>query len=463
MILILSHVHRCQGRYIYMCFIFKEVTLSSSIPNNFELPVDRHVLSNGLRVLLHKDSSSPVVCVAVYYHVGMRSEPKGRTGFAHLFEHLMFQGSQQLGKMELVSQVQSVGGTLNGSTRFDFTNYWEVVPSHALELVLWMEADRMRGPNITETELVNQRDVVKNEIKVNVLNRPYGTFPWLDVQEHAFDNWHNNHNGYGDMVDLDAADLKDVEEFFYRYYSPRNAVLCIAGDFETEEALGYAEKYFADISAQELPMPVDISESEQSQERNIHKIDKMASRPALAVAYRTPERGTKEFYALGLLNSILTVGDDSLLRQRLVRQKGYTSSVSGSMNFLGHMHNAETPLVYTTSLIHDQDVSPDQILDDMDEVIASLKSDDFDEDLLVRAKTKVRSGLYGLLSGSGYPRFGVADLLSSFELLEGNAENAADIPRRFDEVSADDLVRTASNYLVPENRTIIRLEAGVSP
>ena len=439
------------------------MTLPSSVPNNFELPVDRHVLSNGLRVLLHKDSSSPVVCIAVYYHVGMRSEPKGRTGFAHLFEHLMFQGSQQLGKMELVSQVQSVGGTLNGSTRFDFTNYWEVVPSHALELVLWMEADRMRGPNITETELVNQRDVVKNEIKVNVLNRPYGTFPWLDVQEHAFDNWHNNHNGYGDMVDLDAADLKDVEEFFYRYYSPRNAVLCIAGDFETEEALGYAEKYFADIPAQELPVPVDISESQQFQERNIHKIDKMASRPALAVAYRTPERGTKEFYALGLLNSILTVGDDSLLRQRLVRQKGYTSSVSGSMNFLGHMHNAETPLVHTTSLIHDQDVSPDQILDDMDEVIASLKSDDFDEDLLVRAKTKVRSGLYGLLSGSGYPRFGVADLLSSFELLEGNAENASDIPRRFDEVSADDLVRTASNYLVPENRTIIRLEAGVSP
>ncbi len=448
--------------YLHVFYFSKEVTLSSSIPNSFELSVDRHVLTNGLRVLLHKDSSSPVVCVAVYYHVGMRSEPKGRTGFAHLFEHLMFQGSQQLGKMELVSQVQSVGGTLNGSTRFDFTNYWEVVPSHALELVLWMEADRMRGPNITETELVNQRDVVKNEIKVNVLNRPYGTFPWLDVQEHAFDNWHNNHNGYGDMVDLDAADLKDVEEFFYRYYSPRNAVLCIAGDFETEEALGYAEKYFADIPAQELPVPVDISEPAQSQERNIHKVDRIASRPALAVAYRTPERGTKEFYALGLLNSILTVGDDSLLRQRLVRQKGYTSSVSGSMNFLGHMHNAETPLVHTTSLIHDQDVNPDQILDDMDEVIASLKSNDFDEDLLVRAKTKVRSGLYGLLSGSGYPRFGVADLLSSFELLEGNAENASDIPRRFDEISAEDLVRTASNYFVPENRTIIRLEAGVS-
>ena len=136
----------------------------------FDLPVTRHTLPNGLRVLLHHDKSSPIVCVSVYYHVGMRSEPKGRTGFAHLFEHLMFQGSAQMEKMELVGQVQSVGGTLNGSTRFDFTNYWEVVPSHALDLALWMEADRMRGPDISDVELENQRDVVKNEIRVNVLN-----------------------------------------------------------------------------------------------------------------------------------------------------------------------------------------------------------------------------------------------------------------------------------------------------
>ena len=426
----------------------------------FDLPVTRHTLPNGLRVLLHHDKSSPIVCVSVYYHVGMRSEPKGRTGFAHLFEHLMFQGSAQMGKMELVGQVQSVGGTLNGSTRFDFTNYWEVVPSHALDLALWMEADRMRGPDISEVELENQRDVVKNEIRVNVLNRPYGTFPWLDVQEHAFDNWQNSHNGYGDMVDLDSATLEDAQDFFDRYYSPKNAVLCVAGDFEEAAALESIDTYFSDIPAMNPPKRPDIAEERQVSERVHSKVDPLASRPALALAYRTPERGSKDYYALGLLNGILTVGDDSLLRKELVRKKGFTSSVSGSMNFLGHMHNAETPLLLTISLIHDDKVDPDSIIMKIDQIINSISSSPISEDLLVRAKTKIRSGLYGLLSGSGYPRFGVSDLLCSFELLEGDASLASSIPERFEAIEIDDLRRVAEEYLVPSNRTVIKLVAG---
>ncbi|TAK77916.1 MAG: insulinase family protein, partial [Dehalococcoidia bacterium] len=146
----------------------------------FRVPVERGTLANGLRVVVSPEHSAPVICVAVYYGVGMRLEPRGRTGFAHLFEHLMFQGSPQMAKMELVALVQANGGLLNGSTRTDFTNYFEVLPSHTLELALWMEADRMRGPVITQAELDNQRDVVKNEIRVNVLNRPYGSFPWID-------------------------------------------------------------------------------------------------------------------------------------------------------------------------------------------------------------------------------------------------------------------------------------------
>ncbi len=426
----------------------------------FDLPVTRHTLSNGLRVLLHHDNSSPVVCVSVYYHVGMRSEPRGRTGFAHLFEHLMFQGSGQMGKMELVGQVQSVGGTLNGSTRFDFTNYWEVVPSHALDLALWMEADRMRGLDISEVELENQRDVVKNEIRVNVLNRPYGTFPWLDVQERAFDNWQNSHNGYGDMVDLDSATLEDAQDFFNRYYSPKNAVLCVAGDFDEVPALQSIESYFSDIPAMSPPERPDITEEPQLSERVYSKVDPLASRPALALAYRTPERGSSDYYALGLLNGILTVGDDSLLRKKLVRKKGFTSSVSGSMNFLGHMHNAETPLLLTLSLIHDDKVDPGSIIREIDEIILSLHASSIDPDLLVRAKTKVRSGLYGLLSGSGYPRFGISDLLCSFELLEGDASLASSIPQRFDAIEIADLNRVAKEYLAPSNRTVIKLEAG---
>ncbi|MEI7925364.1 MAG: insulinase family protein, partial [Chloroflexota bacterium] len=174
---------------------------------DLQLPVQRHTLANGLRVVLSADHSAPIICVAVYYHVGMRLEPRGRTGFAHLFEHLMFQGSESMAKMEIAALVQANGGNLNGSTRYDYTNYFGAMPAHTLDLALWMEADRMRGPVITQAELDNQRDVVKNEIRVNVLNRPYGSFPWIDMQAAAFTNWHNSHNGYGDMADLDAARL----------------------------------------------------------------------------------------------------------------------------------------------------------------------------------------------------------------------------------------------------------------
>lgn len=318
----------------------------------------------------------------------------------------------------------------------------------------------MRGPDISEVELENQRDVVKNEIRVNVLNRPYGTFPWLDVQEHAFDNWQNSHNGYGDMVDLDSATLEDAQDFFDRYYSPKNAVLCVAGDFEEAAALKSIDTYFSDIPAMNPPERPDIAEERQVSERVHSKVDPLASRPALALAYRTPERGSKDYYALGLLNGILTVGDDSLLRKELVRKKGFTSSVSGSMNFLGHMHNAETPLLLTISLIHDDKVDPDSIIMEIDQIINSISSSPINEDLLIRAKTKIRSGLYGLLSGSGYPRFGVSDLLCSFELLEGDASLASSIPERFEAIEIDDLRRVAEEYLVPSNRTVIKLVAG---
>ena len=156
----------------------------------------------------------------MYYNIGFRIEPKDRTGFAHLFEHMMFQGSQNLGKMEFIRLVESNGGLLNGSTRFDFTNYFQVVPSHVLETVLWAEADRMRGLAIDADNLKNQQEVVKNEVKVNVLNQPYGGFPWIDLPMAANENWYNAHNFYGDLEDLDAATLEDVRSFFKTFYAP---------------------------------------------------------------------------------------------------------------------------------------------------------------------------------------------------------------------------------------------------
>src|SRR6202162_2728160 len=198
----------------------------------FKVPVEYYKLPNGLRLVLSPDHTSPIICVGVYYHIGFRIEPRDRTGFAHLFEHMMFQGSENLGKMELVKLVQSNGGIFSGPTRFDFTNYFEIVPSHALETALWAEADRMRGLAITQENLTNQQGVVKSEVRVNVLNQPYGGFPWLDMPQYANTNWYNAHNFYGDLKDLDAATLADVQSFFKAYYTPSNAVLVVTGDFD---------------------------------------------------------------------------------------------------------------------------------------------------------------------------------------------------------------------------------------
>ena len=198
----------------------------------FQVPVEYRTLPNGLRVVMSRDTTTPTVTVAVYYHIGFRIEPRDRTGFAHLFEHLMFQGSQNLGKMQFIKLVQSNGGILNGSTRFDFTNYFEIVPANTLETFLWGEADRMRGLAITQDNLTNQQGVVKSEVRVNVLNTPYGGFPWLDMPQYANTNWYNAHNFYGDLRDIDAATLTDAQSFFRTYYSPGNAVLVVAGDID---------------------------------------------------------------------------------------------------------------------------------------------------------------------------------------------------------------------------------------
>ena len=217
------------------------------------IPVEYHKLENGLKVVVSRDTSSPTAVIGVYYNIGFRIEPKERTGFAHLFEHMMFQGSEHLGKNEFIGLVESNGGVLNGSTRFDFTNYFQVVPSHTLETMLWGEADRMRGLAITQDNLTNQQGVVKNEVKVNVLNAPYGGFPWLDVPQIANTNWYNAHNFYGDLEHLDAATLDDVKQFFKTYYSPNNAVLVVTGDVEPAQTLALVKRYFAAIPAAKLP------------------------------------------------------------------------------------------------------------------------------------------------------------------------------------------------------------------
>ena len=226
----------------------------------FKVPVEYYKLPNGLRVVLSPNHTAPIICVGVYYHIGFRIEPRDRTGFAHLFEHMMFQGSQNLGKMEFVKLVQQNGGILNGSTRFDFTNYFETLPANKLETALWAEADRMGGLAVNEDNLKNQQGVVGNEVKVNVLNSPYGGFPWLDMPQYANTNWYNAHNFYGDLKDIEAATLTDVQSFFKTYYAPNNAALAIVGDFDPAEAKKFVEKYFGGLKSSQLPAQPDLTE-----------------------------------------------------------------------------------------------------------------------------------------------------------------------------------------------------------
>src|SRR5881397_2686327 len=232
------------------------------------VPVVYRTLPNGLRVVVSENHAAPVVVVEVMYRIGFRIEPQNRTGFAHLFEHMMFQGSEHVGKFEHVRIVNENGGTLNGSTRFDHTNYFEVMPSNALELAMWLEADRMRSLKITPETLKNQQDVVSEEVRVNVLNQPYGAFEWLGLPQKANTNWYNAHNFYGDLKDLEAATLDDVKKFFDTYYAPNNAVLVVSGDTTVAEAMRLATKHFGSIPSRALPTRPDIKEPAQTAEKS---------------------------------------------------------------------------------------------------------------------------------------------------------------------------------------------------
>jgi zinc protease len=422
----------------------------------FTVPVEYYKLPNGLKVVLSKDTTAPTAVVALYYNIGFRIEPRDRTGFAHLFEHMMFQGSQNLGKMEFAKLVQSNGGVFNGSTRFDFTNYFEIVPAHALETALWAEADRMRGLAITQDNLTNQQGVVKSEVRVNVLNRPYGGFPWLDLPQYANTNWYNAHNFYGDLKDLDAATLDDVKKFFTTYYAPNNAALVVVGDFDAAQAKSWIEKYFSGIPASPRPPAPDVSEPRQEKEKRASKPDPLATRPALAIGYQMPRRNTPEYYAMGLLDQILLQGKDSRLYEALVQKNGLTGDVTGGINLLGNMHDINGPTLWIASLFHDADKTPDAILKVFDGEVEKLRTTPVDAATLDLAIVKIRSQLYDdveALFG-----FGRADLLASFALFDDDPGKINHLEEEFRKVTPQILLATAKEYLRPTNRTILTIE-----
>ena len=295
-----------------------------------QAPVEMYTLGNGLRVVLSEDHSVPVVSVAVYYDVGSRNEREGRTGFAHLFEHMMFQGSENVPKAGHFQYVFNNGGTMNGTTSSERTNYFETLPSSQLPLALWLESDRMRSLKVTQENLDNQREAVKEEKRLSYDNRPYSN-AFLRLNELVYRNPRNAHSTIGSMEDLDAATVEDVQEFFRVYYAPNNAVLTVVGDFDAREARELVEKYFASIPSQAPPPPVDVSEPEEVAARAEVYKDPFAQLPAIMLGWKMPARRTPDFYPLNLGSDLLLDGDSSRLYQRLVKDEESVVGIQGGM------------------------------------------------------------------------------------------------------------------------------------
>lgn len=294
-------------------------------------PIKQFSLANGLRVNLCEDHAVPVVSVALYYDVGSRNERVGRTGFAHLFEHMMFQGSENVPKAAHFQYIFNAGGTMNGTTSTERTNYFETLPASHLPLALWLESDRMRSLRVTQENLDNQRNAVQEEKRLRYDNQPYVN-AFLRINELIFKNPANAHSTIGSMEDLDAATIEDVREFFRIYYAPNNAVLTMVGDFEEEEATDLTRKYFEGIPSQPPPPLVDTSEPEDVAQTQEIYYDQLAPAPAFVLGWKIPPRRTPGFYALSLAADLIFEGDSSRLYQKLVKGDESVVSIQGGID-----------------------------------------------------------------------------------------------------------------------------------
>ena len=421
----------------------------------------RATLANGLRVLLAPDPNTPVVGVAVHVDVGFRSEPEGRTGFAHLFEHLMFQGSESLEKLAHFRHVQGSGGVFNGSTHQDYTDYFEVLPAAALERALFLEADRLRAPKLTAENLRNQVDVVKEEIRLNVLNRPYGGFPWILLPPVLYDTFPNAHNGYGDFTELEQASLDDAAAFFDTYYAPGNAQVTVAGYLgdDVDRVLALVEEHFGDIPARPTPSRPSFAEPPPGAERRAVSPDAHAPLPALAVGYRLPDPGADLDAYLGhaLLGSILGDGEAARLQRRLVHVDGLVTDVSASAGLMGPL-DARDPDTFTITAVHPPSVDPDRVLAAVDEELDKLAAAGPGADELARQVARWSAALYHEDDRVMYRMLG----LGARELLYGRAELALELPDRLAAVTPEQ-VREAAAALRGQGRAVLIVEPATQP
>jgi zinc protease len=418
-----------------------------------------HTLGNGLRVVLAPDRTVPVVGIAVLYDVGFRSEPEGRTGFAHLFEHLMFQGSANLEKLEHFRYVQASGGIFNGSTHLDYTNYFETMPSNAFERGLFLEADRMRSPRITAENLANQIAVVKEEIRVNVLNRPYGGFPWLVLPPVLFDTFANAHNGYGGFEDLQNATVDDAAAFFDSYYAPANAVLAVSGDFDSDIAFDMIETHFSGIRRRKKPIRPDFAEPALEGDRRESLTDALAPLPALALGYRVPDPGSDpdRYLATLLLAELLSDGDASRLQRGLIQSRRLVTDVAAYLGTFGDPLEERDPTRMTITAHYPDQARTDDVIAAVDEELVRLAEEGPDAGELDRVRTKLAGTIFRELDQILNRSLEFA----KFELLFGKASLILSLPQMLAEVSDAD-VRHAAQSLEGSARAVVELVPGAA-
>ena len=419
---------------------------------------ERSTLPNGLRVLVAPDRSSPLVAVAVVYDVGFRSEPEGRTGFAHLFEHLMFQGSAHVGKIEHFQLLQGAGGVINGHTLADLTAYYEALPSGGLELALWLEADRMGALELTEENLDNQVSVVEEEIKVNVLNRPYGGFPWIALPALAFDTYPNAHNGYGDFAHLEEATVDDAADFYERYYAPSNAVLVVAGDCVPEDVVELAGRHFGTIEARPVPARGSFAEPPLAKERRRIKKDALIPQPAFAAGYRVPDpvSRTEDYAAYFVLANVLSDGDASRLRSRLVHRDHTVTDLACTLGVFGNdTFTMRDPVLFQVVVFHPGVAGTDTLLSVVDEELERLAVDGPTEDELARASASASASYWRGLDHV----LNRALALAGTEVVHGRAELVNEIPSLVAAVGAKTVAAAAAD-LLSQHRAIVELQPG---
>jgi zinc protease len=417
-------------------------------------PLERATLANGLRVLLAPDRTVPVVAVAVYCDVGMRSEPRGRSGFAHLFEHLMFQGSQNLPKMDHFKYVESAGGTFNGSTHMDYTEYYDVLPSNALERALYLEADRIRAPDLNEENLRVQIDVVKEEIRVNVKNKPYGGFPWLTLPGVLFGTFANAHDGYGSFSDLESATVADARQFFDRYYAPSNILLCIGGDFDPDDALAMVERHFGAIPYRPAPARPDFAEPDLTGERRTVQHDRHAPLPAVAAGWRVPDPVAEwdAYLPFLLLTHAMSDGQASRLHRRLVLADKTAVSQRCYLGFLGDPFDTGDPTALVLTARQSANDPADAVLDAVDQEFARLAGDGLAEHELRRVITRITTRLMRETDSI----LGRTQAMAALELRRGRAELLTELPGLLSRVS-EDQVRAAASAVTSDRRGVVEL------